>query len=653
MPLLINLAIVLIVFIAFVLGVFFLMSRYKRIMLGVCGVFITIGFLIYTAVHLSAGEGYTNALFAALRGIFNTARMFTINKDIEMLAHAHGVSWLTESIFMQVVLWACHISALIIIQTALISIFGRRLVDKFRLRFGFHSEVYIIKGNDKNAVLLGENIATGDNPHSSVNPKRLIVFLTEDEDGMEKLRKMVNHFDGIVRLLDRVYDIEKHLKKARLGRSNWFWIKRTYRVILMQIDASAPDDAQRVSAFANDYGVKHDNLDIYVLAPSDWDKEKIEKITQAKDGQQRKYKYTFHIVSEIDLIIRQMIEKHPPFECPRLKLSDGKAANDFTVLIVGFDKVGQAALFRLIMNGQFVGSTMRAIVVDKDTSNIKDCFYHRYPGIGLSCKIDFHNFDAQCDQFYTLLKNTEEIDYVVVALSSDELNKKTAQNIELFFQRKGIDSIPIIAVSEKSGNLHFEDETEKTFIFGCREEIYKDAVIIREENDRRAKAINETYKSLYGGKEWHELDWFLQESNRAAADFIPAMLHLADPKLTIENAAEMSAIAEGELAETLAKTEHLRWNAFHAAMGYSPIGIEEMQQRFEMYNDLRLARQDSKYKLHACLTTWEQLDEVSAAYRDLARRAKDSKEEERDFKENDRKIVENIPKFLKKENERG
>jgi len=638
------LPLILVTFIAFVLVMFFLMTRFKRLMLCVCVGFVTVGFMIYTAGHLSAGEGPVNALFAALRGIFSTARMFSLNDDFVVLANAQGTQWLTENIYLKILLWTCHISALIIIQTALISLFGRRLVDRFRLRLGFHREVYIIKGNDKNALILGENIATRDNPKGPVDPKRLIVFLIEEEDDAEKFRKKVSHFDGVVRVLDRNHDIKYHLKTARLGKRNWLWMPKKYKVILMpeNTKSSSPDDAQRIAAFANDKGVPHDALDIFVFVSSEWDREKIEKITQAKNGVQRKYQYTFHIISEIDLLIRQMIEKHPPFACSGLNFSNGKAERGFTALIVGFGIVGQSALLRLIMNGQFVGGKMRAIIVDKKISDLQDWFLHRYPSLNLCCDMDFRNYDVQCDKFFSLLNETENVDYVVVALNSDELNKRTTQDIELHYERKGVEHLPFIAVSEKGGSLHEEDETENPFIFGSREEIYKDSVIIREENDRMAKAVNETYKKLYGGRPWHELDWFLQESNRAVADFIPAMLFLA--KLKKDAPSKDSLTTDSNLAETLAQTEHLRWNAFHAAMGYRPISIEEMRRRFEKNKNLDFARRDAKARLQVCLVSWDELDEVSEAYRELERLA--GKEPKRDFKNNDRGIVENIPMFL-------
>jgi len=651
MPILIILLLVLFSFI-FVFIVFCLTARYKHMMLVVCFSFITIGLLIYIAGYLPIGGGFADTLFATLRGIFSTARMFLTIDDYEALANVQGTQWLTENVWIKIILWLCYISALIIIQTALITLLGRTLVDNFRLRSRLHSNVYIIKGSDKNALLLGEDIATRNESKHRLYSDRLIVFMIGEDDDAKKTHEKTAHFSGVVQVLDRNHDFLYCLKKARLGKRNCPRKEKKYTIILSPKNESAPYDVRLPVEFAKRKGVSPDNLDIFVFTSSEWDREKIEEITQAKDGDQRKYPYTIHIVSEVDLFIRQMIKKHPPFECPGLNFSDGVAARDFTVMILGFGTMGQSALLRLVMNGQFVGSRMRAIIVDRNIDVLRDCFLHRYPGLKLCCDMEFKNLDVQCEKFFTLLNEKNNVDYIVIALCSDEINKQTALDIRLHYERKD-HLLPFIAVSEKNGGLYEVKQDEKLFTFGCREDIYKESVIICEKADHMAKAVNDVYKEMYGGRPWHELDWFLQESNRATADFIPAMLKLA--KLNEKDAINKKALTDDIfLSEILAQTEHLRWMAFHAAMGYLPISPEEMRKRFKKYTGeinsgecLNFSRRDLKSRLHACLAPWYKLDKVSEVYKELAHRAGNSKERKRDFKENDRKIIKDIPEFLK------
>jgi hypothetical protein len=264
--------------------------------------------------------------------------------------------------------------------------------------------------------------------------------------------------------------------------------------------------------------------------------------------------------------------------------------------------------------------------------------------------MEWKNVDVQSDAFFKLLSEYSNLDYVVVALHNDEINKQTAFDIRLHYERRDTNAVPYIAVSEKNGSFHETKKDEQIFTFGCREEIYTESVIIREETNRMAKAVH----NVYGGvPPWHELDWFYQESNRAAADFIPAMLMLAD--ITETDAMSSDALTnDSTLAETLAQTEKLRWNAFHAAMGYRSISIEEMKSRFDSYDGERNSRQhldfcrrDAQARLHVCLSSWGELDGIREAYRELAHRAGNTNEELRDFKDNDRDIVKSIPQFLK------
>jgi hypothetical protein len=637
------------------------------------------GFIFYSHGYLAPGTGILEAGAAALRGIFSTTRMFLVNADYNIL--------LTKPTWLQIVFWACHVSALLLINAALFTLLGRRLTETFRLYFGWHSEVYIIKGSANYVLMLGENIATNDNPQNPPNKKRVVVLLLDDEDDAKKIVGKANHFGGIVRAVDRKYGLIYYLKMAGLGSDiviNLFgkelnisrhlrvvgigkmiWPERDYNVVLMPNNTSAPDDARSVAEYAEKKKVDGEKLEIFVFASSQWAREEIESFTQHDD---HKYPCVFHIINETDLLIRRMIEKHPPCKCRGLEFDgQGVAKRNFNVMVLGFGTVGEQALLRLIMNGQFVThnkSRMCAVVVDKEKDHLEEHFRHCYPSLELCCETHFLDYDVRNKKFFDLLKNepvdekldnknrimsiVNNLDYVVVALHNNEENKRIALDIQLLYQRKGLENRPIIAVLEKDEGVHEIEHGGGIFIFGSREKIYKDSVIIREDVNKMAQAVNDTYNKMHGsGDPWHNLNWFGQESNRAQADFIPAMLKLAD--CTAEEAISKGKLIEdATLAVNLAKTEHLRWMAFHVAMGYRPITVDEMQQRFERYkNDadpLKRSRKDEKARLHVCLAPWDELDKISEAYNELGRRA--GKMLDEDFKKTDSNIIENIPMFL-------
>jgi hypothetical protein len=617
-----------------------LILRYQRKMMYVCSMFVVLGFLIYTYGYVSSGERFADKIFAVLRGVLSTARMFSINEDYRELVNIGVTQQLMGNIWVKILLWCCHISVVILIQSALIFWFGRKLVAGFRLYCWPDSEIYIIKGCDKKALLLGENIATRDNPLSRQVVGRVIVFLIDEDENEKKINQKVTRFGGIVYVLNRKHDFSHYLRKARLGKKIWWVIgkEKKYNIILMPGNTCALDDVQQIVKCAKKEKAKPEKLDIFVFTSSEWDREKIEAITQKKEGDNRKYPYTMHIVSEADLMVRQMIERHHPVKCPALGFKEGKTEHDFTVMIIGFGTVGQAAFLRLMMNGQFVGSRMRAIVVDRDARKLDGYFRHRYPGLELCCNMEFEPADVHSKEFFDVLNKFGGVDYMVIALNGDDINKQIALDIRLYYDRKNYDEpktdgIPVIAVSEKwrglyDANKDKNEQDEKIFIFGQLEDIYKESVIIREETDIMAKAVNDAYNELRPEwkEEWTKRSWFDQESNRATADFSQAIRELA----------EKSAAP----AEILAQTEHRRWNAFHVAMGWRPISKEEMQRCYDETKDKKICRKNPKTQSHVCLTDWDKLKEIGDEYSKITGKPED-------FKELDNKIVEIIEKAKK------
>ena len=139
------------------------------------------------------------------------------------------------------------------------------------------------------------------------------------------------------------------------------------------------------------------------------------------------------------------------------------------------------------------------------------------------------------------------------------------------------------------------------------------------EMDKLAMLVNSHYQADSGKspeEHWRGCDHFSRMSCRAAADFIPAVLRMAG-----QNEAEVLengwTLTENQL-ETMSKTEHLRWCAFHFCMGFSPMTQEEYNAREKTYlqqvakgeEPLRIGK-NMHARTHACLIDWDQLDELS------------------------------------------
>jgi hypothetical protein len=121
----------------------------------------------------------SGVLQAMLRGIFSTGRMFLVNDDYSYISEQGHMQEMVKSTWFQLVFWLSHVLALFVSVSAVLSVFGRRLLDEIKLRLGIYKCTYIICGADSRALTLGKNIALHDMRIKKPDRKRLIVFVSD------------------------------------------------------------------------------------------------------------------------------------------------------------------------------------------------------------------------------------------------------------------------------------------------------------------------------------------------------------------------------------------------------------------------------------------------------------------------------------------
>ena len=134
-------------------------------------------------------------------------------------------------------------------------------------------------------------------------------------------------------------------------------------------------------------------------------------------------------------------------------------------------------------------------------------------------------------------------------------------------------------------------------------------------------------------------------SSRASADFIGAMVKAAGKTAGQVLAGDWN-LTPAQL-ETLSRTEHLRWCAFHYCMGFAPMGEEEYAERADTYlrqkaageKPLRIGKNMTS-RTHACLISWDALDELSARENAITGGSVD-------YKQMDRNNILILPELLK------
>ena len=112
------------------------MMRDRRKMLKITmllfGVSAIGGFLMYAYCYLLSANSLKDVLVAALRGIFNTMRMYFVDIDYEVLTSALGEQFLNDNVWLKVCFFVLHITAMVVVQVVLLSLFGRKLIDYCR-----------------------------------------------------------------------------------------------------------------------------------------------------------------------------------------------------------------------------------------------------------------------------------------------------------------------------------------------------------------------------------------------------------------------------------------------------------------------------------------------------------------------------------------
>ena len=203
----------------------------------------------------------------------------------------------------------------------------------------------------------------------------------------------------------------------------------------------------------------------------------------------------------------------------------------------------------------------------------------------------------------------------MIAAGSDKANLELSEELRRFYERRQLR--PLIFELSRRGvrKIGFSGEPDKMLT------IFRPEVMDGAGPDAAAIRLNHYYCGDNGKtaeQNWKECSYFNRMSSRASADFVPSMIYAAGktPKQVLDGDWDLTDAQK----ENLSRTEHLRWCAFHYAMGYSAMTEAEFDYRAEEYSaekkrtghsSVRIAK-DAENRRHACLVPWEELDALSA-----------------------------------------
>ena len=575
------------------------------------------GLLIY-------GYGFTMSLgniplaviraLLAVCGVFVGKMDFSVVKDYAFFQSIEG-----EFLF-----WLVHLFGLYATASAAITTVGAEALKKVRLFLAHLGELHLIYGvNDHAMELCAELMDQG---------KTSIVFV----DG-----KMDAVHGASVSKAGCVLRSDEQALQATPGFLRSIGVRRGKRkVTLYVLDEDYSENlayAQRFLKSLEQREVLPEQTSLIIPGQED---------SVAKDLQVLGTRYGYGYVTifqEANLVARLLMQNYPPsdhisFDC------HGKAVENFEAVVIGFGQIGQAVLRNLVMNGQFYGSKFHASVFSPDCQNVNGFFSDSFQGVIENYDIQFHPYDARSREMFGYLRSRgKSIRYVVVCAGSDRMNYQIAQDLNSFFHRMGY-NVPVYQCSYSGVRMI---DTDGYSVNLCK--LYHPDVLSMHHVDRMAMLLNQYYlgdTQATAMENWMACDYFSRMSSRASADFIDSFLKVAG--VSAEDAISGKWDFPADKLENLARTEHLRWCAFHYCMGFLSMSEAEFSARTRTYRMQVAAGEGGTIRIgknveggtHACLIGWDALAELSRRESEITGRPVD-------YQENNRKNILAIPELLR------
>ncbi len=589
----------------------------KRLTMIAGGLALAGGLFIYGYGYLSTADSPAEGL---LHMVFAVCRMFIGEADFADLETVP----LLQHWVCKLVCWFAHVLAVYATSSAAVSLIGANALKNLRVRLEKKKDLHIIYGVNEDSVEFGRALTE--------DLQALTVYVSEDAEN--PLSESIIESGGVLRADPKAVKGDAQFLKSlgvKQGRRQitLYALHRDYLKNIQYATALLEAFQQR--------GVESGRLSLVIHARED------EAAKKLQVGLER-FGYGFVTVfQEPALAARLLTLRYPP--CSSISFdAEGMAKENFETLVIGFGRLGQTVLRQLIMNGQFAGSTFRADVFAPDMEDQDGYFRNSFPEIEKHYQVHFHPYDGRSRQLYDHLKERlEHVKYITVCTGSETLNEEIGEDLRDFIFQHGR-QIPVYLCSNR-GIKVTDGKTGESEAY----QIYHPDVLSTQKLDQMAMMVNCYYMGSYSKgalNDWLECDYFSRMSNRAFADFQAAVLKAAGK--TEADALEGRWDFTPEQMENLGKMEHARWNAFHFCMGFSTMGEEEYAQRTAMYLREKEATGKGKTRIgknligktHACLISWDALDELSAKENAITGGSVD-------YKQMDRNNILILPELLK------
>ena len=577
------------------------------------------GLIIYSTGFMEVSG---DMLLTVIRTPMFVLRMFV---GVNELSAIQGSRFVSTHVGL-IVFWILHLMAFTSIASAALSSLGAEAVRRMRFLMSHRGNLTLIYGINDDSIALGtECLAAGDGS---------VVFIAESVPA--ELTNQLNRAGmAVVQGLSAVACDEKAMRRLHIG---------SRKLTVYALDEAEDKDlffALHLRDGLEKLGVPAKNTRVTLPGVEDI----VASMLQASPE-----RYGFGYVNVFDaslLTARALIRICPPWEAVTFG-EDGRAKEDYECVIVGFGDHGQAVLKELVMNGQFAGSRFHAAVFSNHFKREAGYLRADSPDLLKNYDIQSYEGDARGSEFYNYIgSRLSTLKLIAVCTGDAETNREISDNLMLFLQRRRAENIAVVRVGDKS--VRYQERVGSPI---HTVNIYTRAFLSAEDADRRAILLNAGYdhSDRSDWEKWMDCDSFSKMSSRASAEFAPAVIRAAGTTREEMLAGEWKP--SDEMLQNLGETEHLRWNAFHFAMGYTLMSREEFESNAKTWMrckaegvpcSLKIAKNSEK-RTHACLVSWEELDELSDRENAVTNRRVN-------YKQTDIDNVLSLPRLLRAEEE--
>lgn len=590
------------------------------------------GFVIYF-IGYQVGNSHSNpySIFPnILESIFSTTRLFILGNDLVEIESPFKHNELFHAMFALTASLAAFIFVSVIAQ-----VFFKNWMVRGRIKRMKANENHFFFGINQSSLSLSNSLLEKQN--------RLVVFvddLFEHED-----QRLYSKLSDEAYVIKRKSFFESINLEKEEGLLQFFQSKKNHANGVEHND----DIFHNLNVLKNKIGIAETHL-YFLTDDEDWNIEhakqallELQKLelekpirihigTYSETSDKHFQEWSKLKLKKISVIIhhyativsRQLITKYHPVDFVEINPDTAIVKTDFNALILGFGQIGSSVLRKLIEQGQFVGSTFHATIIDKFIHILEGRFEHLYPEIKTNYDLNFVEAEAGHAKFYAAIKTAiNKTNYLVISLGNDNLNIHTALEILEIKSIKTNGNIKIFIQLESESHWKetLTEFKDKIYIFGDSNEIYSEENILQSISETRGRLVHSAYNEIIypnpNNKPFDEISLHEQRSNISVAEHLYAKVRLLGYKNLDDfsnkftnNNDYIKSLSEIQRLN-LSITEHLRWNAFHFIHGWTTIPIEKIagKEKKEKYKN----RKNVRFREHSCLTSWEKLKELEVA----------------------------------------